>query len=153
MSRRLHQHLWNATRASALALLFLTVPATRSEAQFFGYGGYGYPGYGFGYGGFGAPGAVYGYGFVPGAVGGFGGPFGYGVAPGYGFAVPGANFGSLGNPYGAPLGTGPGDVNPLLGLGLTPLGVQSALTETNWIRGAMPRANPARPAPAPAHPR
>lgn len=149
---RVHRPIFKAAGISALALLLLTVPATRSQAQYFGYGGYGYPGYGYGF-----PGAFYGYGFAPGGFGGFGGPFGYGIGPGYGFATPGVSYGYYGSPYvgvGAPLISGAGDTNPLLGLGLTPLGVQSALTETNWIRGTLPRnaAKPAAPA-APVRPR
>ncbi|SIN72921.1 hypothetical protein SAMN05444166_0483 [Singulisphaera sp. GP187] len=115
-------------RILALALLVLIVPATRSRAQGFGYGGYGYPGYGFGYG----------YGFPPGGYYGYGGALGFGGGLGFGY-VP-TSYGYFGNAYPpglqAPLISGVGDTNPLMGLGLTPLGVQSALAEGTLLRGA-----------------
>lgn len=112
----------------ALAMFFLAVPATTLRAQIFGYGGYGYgyPGFGYGYPGFGYgyPGFGYGYGFgYPG--------FGYG-GYGFGYGGPGVTIAGPYAPYGYPYGYGgygPGALNPLFGLGLTPLGVNSALTE------------------------
>jgi hypothetical protein len=133
-----------------LALVFHALPATEARAQFYGYPGmgggmgYGYPGLGggFGYGypglgggmGYGYPGMGVGFGYgYPGMGGGFGyaggyygGGFGYGASPIYGY----------GNP-------GPGVYNPMFGVGLTPLGVNSALSEryvlgrglTNYSRG------------------
>ncbi len=115
---------------------FLAAP-DRSQAQFFGFGGYGsvgfgYPmmGYGYGglgygglgYGGFGYPGMMgYGYGYP--MVGGFGYPgmlgyggFGYG---GYGMA--GAYYPYWNNPA-------------ILSLGITPLALQSAIMERG-LRG------------------
>ena len=85
---RLHKRILNATRILGLALLILIVPATRSQAQFYGYPGYGYPGYG--YGGYGYPGYGYGgYGY-PGYGYGYGG---YGM-PGFGYVAPGVGLGS-----------------------------------------------------------
>jgi hypothetical protein len=94
-------------------VVLLAVLTPTSKAQIIGYPGlgYGYPGYGYGFMGFGYPG--YGYGFF----GGF---------PAYGFD---AGFGYPSYAY-VPYGPfGPGSTNPLFGLGLTPLGVQSALGE------------------------
>lgn len=130
----------------ALAFLVLMVPATPSQAQLYGYGGYGYgaygyPGYGYGYG---VPGFGYGYG-VPGYVVGYPpvGYYGYGGVPGLGLGYSGISYGYFGNPYigiGPPLVSGVGDTNPLFGVGLTPLGVQSALGEGALIRASRPRA-------------
>ena len=109
------------------AVLVLALPSSRAQAQYFGYG---YPGYGFG-SGFGFPGAGFGYGdpgygFGYPALGGYGYPgfgFGYGgLAPG--IALPGTLIPIYG--YG---GVGPGAYNPMFGLGLTPLGTNSALME------------------------
>jgi hypothetical protein len=101
-----------------------------------GYGGYGYPGFGYGgyaMGGYGYPGFGYGY---PGVgYGGFGYGYGY-PAVGYGFGgglgypvgLPSPAYGYYGGPYGYGI-SGPGAFNPLFGMGLTPLGVQSAQAE------------------------
>jgi hypothetical protein len=112
-----------------------------------GYGGYGgfggYGGMGYGYGGFGGYGGMgYGYGY-PGMGYGYG--FGYppyaaaygfgGIGPwgmGYGYGSPGLGYGygnlAYGNPY---LLTGL--FNPLFGVGMTPLGLQSYLYERNVL--------------------
>jgi hypothetical protein len=133
---------------TASLLIVLAAPET-AHAQFFGPAvgyGYGYPGFGYGY-----PTYGYGYGY-PGY--GFGGypamGFGYGgLGSGYGGYGYGAGFYPG---YGSYLGAGYGYMNPLLGAGLTPLGVQSALLETSIIAnsggyGARGRAAPAPPRP------
>jgi hypothetical protein len=102
----------------------------------FGYGGLGYGGIGYGglgYGGIGYGGIGYGglgYGGI--GYGGIGyGGVGYGY-PGYGYGYGYPGYGYAGYGYGGyggyPL-IPPGIFNPLFGLGLSPLGVQSALTE------------------------
>jgi hypothetical protein len=152
-----------------LALAVVALPATEARAQFYGpgypgvAGGYGFGAPGFGNGGFGAPGFGNGGFGAPGfGNGGFGAPgFGNGGfgAPGFGYG--GFGFGYPGYAYGAPYygggfgygfgpsiiygygNPGPGVFNPLFGTGLTPLGVNSALTEryvlgrgvTNYARG------------------
>jgi len=117
-----------------------------------GYGGsYGYPAMGYGYGGLGYGGPGYGY-------GGMG--YGYG-GPGYGYGGPGYGYGGMGygyprvaygypawgrryyRGYGYPAYYGfgygnpgfytPGLLNPLFGVGMTPLGVQSYLYETHVL--------------------
>jgi hypothetical protein len=149
-------------RRSAPLLLItvavLSATATPARAQFYGYGAYGYPGmaygypaygmgYGYGglgsgYGGFGYGGLGYGYGYPGMGYGyGFGYPaygagFGFGgVGPwgmGYGYGSPGVGYGygnlAYGNPY---LLTGL--FNPLFGVGMTPLGLQSYLYERNVL--------------------
>ncbi len=87
-----------------------------------GYGGfYGYPG--IGYGGFG-------YGYPMAAV-----PYGYG----YGYGYPAYAYGGYpgfqyyGFGYGNPGFYTPGLANPLFGVGMTPLGVQSYLYETQIL--------------------
>jgi hypothetical protein len=135
-----------------LTLALLVAPAAPAHAQFYGYGygyGYGIPGVGAPYG-YGVPGYGYGFGYP-----GFGygypayyGGFGYG-APGLGYGVAGTYPGIYG--YGP---SGPGDYNPLFGAGLTPLGVNSALTEryilgrglATYTRGYGPGAVPRSPA-------
>lgn len=133
-----------AARTFALLVALMFLPATAARAQYFGYGGYGggfaygYPGYGYGYPGigygYGFPGVGYGYGY-PGVGYGYGFPgmsFGYGYGyPGYGYGYPGFR------PY-ITAGTGPGMYNPLFGVGLSPLGVQSALAEASMRAGAAP---------------
>jgi hypothetical protein len=92
--------------------------AAPAHAQYFGYGGYGYPGFGFGgYPGFGYGGYGLGYG-------------GYGY-PGYDFGYNGFGFGApvAGLPYTYYAGYNSPYLNPLFGVGLTPLGAQSALAE------------------------
>jgi hypothetical protein len=127
--------LLRSSRILPLVLILLAVPTATVHAQFFGYGyGYGVPAYGYGYGypGFGYPGYGYGY---PGFAAGYGYPpygsgFGY-YGPGVGvgsFYGPGFGFGGYGYGYGF------GSFNPYFGVGLTPLGVDSALTE-RYIRG------------------
>lgn len=130
------------------ALAFIFAPR-KCEAQFFGYGGYGFPGYGFyggygmygGYGlgfpgmgfgyGLGFPGMGYGAGIVPGYGYGYGYPFGLGYP---GFAYTGS---LLSNPY----------TNPLFGVGLTPLGVNSYFTEMNMLGRGQARAGARQGAP------
>jgi hypothetical protein len=142
-----------------LAATFLVPPAT-ARAQFPGYGwgdgfaGYGFPGFGYGayagpYG-LGMPG--YGYGFgMPGY--GFGLGYGFGV-PGYGYALGGYGVPGIGIYYGYPAfgveGSGSAIVNhpylnPLFGVGMTPLGLQSYVTESNLLgRGQLAAAMRAR---------
>ena len=120
-----HRRYWRAL-VPAFAFL-LAAPATGAQAQFVGYGmpgygyGYGYPGFGLGYPAYGNMGYGFGGGFPafpPGAY--YGGPA-------ITVAAPYAPFGVA---YG---GTGPGAYNPLFGLGLTPLGVNSALAERSLL--------------------
>jgi hypothetical protein len=88
-----------------------------------GYGGMGYGGMGYGYGGmgYGYPMMGYGYGMGYGGMGyGFGGM-------GYGYGFPGYGMG-YGNPYALS-----GLFNPLFGVGMTPLGLQSYLYERNVL--------------------
>jgi hypothetical protein len=121
------------TLTVGLALLALT--ATESRAQFYpGMGGgfgYGYPGMGGGFGyGYPGMGGGFGYGYPS-----MGGGFGYGspgMGGGLGYAAPG--YGGFAYGYGPSIiygygNTGPGVYNPMFGLGLSPLGVNSALTE------------------------
>ncbi len=121
-------------RTPLLLAALLLAPASFAQAQLGGYGGgFGYPVYG--YGGYGGPmGMGYGY---PG--------MGYGYGYGYGYPGMGYGFGGPGLGYGYGLGyngvqqyfyPSMGYANPLFGLGLSPLGVQSNLAETALIRGA-----------------
>lgn len=142
---------------------------SRARAQFpgYGYGGYGVGGYGGfggygGYGGYGYPMGGYGYGGFgygyPGYAGyGFGG-FGYGYGnPGFGYGyptvgypvgLPAPMYGYYGGGYGFGYG-GPGAFNPLFGVGMTPLGLQSYLAERYVLgRGLTGYARPAAEAPA-----
>lgn len=125
-----------------LIVAALALASGAANAQFPGYGwGYGFPAYGygayaspFGYGmagygygmpGYGYPGMAYGYGY--GMAG-----YGYGM-PGYGY--PGMGYGYADRPaigYASPITASP-YMNPLFGVGLTPLGVQSYLTEANLL--------------------
>jgi hypothetical protein len=142
-----------------LALVIMLVASEKAQAQFMGYGGgYFNPAFGFGYPafGYGYPGLGYGYpfwgyasyspypyynpGYTLPALGG-----GY-PALGYGYAYPGTN---LGMGY---LGLyGSGFYNPLFGVGLTPLGTESYLYETQFL-GRVPRAPARYPGPAPGPP-
>jgi hypothetical protein len=109
-----------------------------------GYGGYGYPGFGFGGYGMSPFGYGYGYGFgYPGygmAYGypGFGGFYpGMGYGYGYGFGYPNITSGyalgyAPGLPYAGTMMASP-YTNPLFGMGLTPLGVQSYFAESNML--------------------
>jgi hypothetical protein len=146
------------SRTLTLAFVIATVPAYRVNAQYFGYG-YGFPGYGYGAG---MPFSGYGYGYgLPGyGFGAYGPPsmaYGYGLGyPGYGYGGAGYYGGpgvGVGGPglygVGAPFGaTGPGSFNPYFGLGLTPLGVESALTE-RYLLGRGTAAYSTRPGTVP----
>jgi len=136
--------------------VFFFVPASFARAQIgpapaalgypmygYGYGGmgygYGYPAYGYG---FGYPGPIgYGFGYPWGAYPTTG--YGGGVAPGYGLGYYGIQQFTYGSAYS----------NPLYGQGLTPLGIQSALSENALIRGSAGaqrsphRALPSNPVP------
>jgi hypothetical protein len=130
---------------AVLILTLLAVQTPPAQAQIIGYRGIAYPGYGFDYGypgygnfGFGYPGFGYGY---------FGGFPAYGYGYGFGFDYPG--YASM--PFGP---FGPGYSNPLFGLGLTPLGVQSALGERYILGRGLPAAGqvtvrPATPSTSP----
>jgi hypothetical protein len=120
----------------------LIASAPAANAQFANYGGmygYGFPG-GFGYGMSGFGGGFYGgpgFGFgYPMMMGGFGYPgMGYGFGGGYGFGYgygPGAFLGGYPG-YGMP-----GLWNPLFGVGMSPLGAQSFMYETQ-VLGRVPR--------------
>ena len=109
----------------------------------YGYGmgyGYGMPAYGYGMGyGYGMPAYGYGMGYGYGMPGfGYGG-VGYGM--GYGYGMGGYGFPGTGIYYGYPAFAGMGYgglstspyLNPYFGVGLTPLGLQSYLTESNLL--------------------
>jgi hypothetical protein len=147
------------SRIAAFTFILAALPALPVRAQFLGYG-YGYPAYGAGYGygslgyggayGYGGPGLGYGYGFGDGGYPAFGGAYSFG-APGPSFVTP---YAPLGIYYGGP---GPGVYNPLFGVGLSPLGVNSALAERYMLgRGVTRYQNgygtvpPAIMAPVPA---
>jgi len=92
-------------------MLVLAVAAAPARAQ--GFGGYGYPGYGPGWG---FPVGVYpGFPYTVAGVG-YGQPFYYGGYPGYGLA----------NPTAIAAAT---SYNPMFNVGLSPLAVQTVLTE------------------------
>jgi hypothetical protein len=126
----------------ALAILLIASPPVHAQFPPFGgmgpygygpgwgYGGYyGYPLMGPGYGGYGYGYPWYGYGYP-----GYGFGYGYaGLGAGYygGYGYPGFGYGYAGV-YSRGL------VNPLFGTGLTPLGVQSYLFETQGL-GRRPR--------------
>jgi hypothetical protein len=113
--------------SSALLLALLVVSATPARAQVIVSGGFGPPWYGYDAFGYGYPGFGYSYGFP---VYSYGVPvygYGYGV-PVYGYTYSGLNYPGYGYPGYYPFGPS-GALNPLFGLGLTPLGVQSALAE------------------------
>ncbi len=143
--------------AQAMVLIAaLVFTAGTARAQFPGYGsGFGMPGYGSGMGyGYGMPGygsgMGYGYGMPYYGYGGMGD--GYGM-PGFGYGMGGYGFPGTGIYYGYPAFAGLGYgglatspyMNPYFGLGLTPLGVQSYLTESNLLgRGQLGAAQRAR---------
>jgi hypothetical protein len=113
-----------------LALAVLLVSSQSAKAQFPGYGGwgmgYGYPAWGYG-------GMAYGY-----PAWGYGGPYGYPYM-GYGYPMYGFAYGysyprpGLGIGYGNLGFYPPGLMNPLFGVGMTPLGVQSYMYETRVL--------------------
>ena len=124
--------LMAAVRTLALALVLTFLSATQARAQYgMGYGGYGayggmgYGGYGMGYGGmgYGGYGGYGGMGYGGIGYGGYGG-IGNGGFNGYGYG--GLGYYGLGAGY-LPPGYSAGYINPLFGVGLSPLGVQSAL--------------------------
>ena len=131
-----HRLRWSLILASTILL----ISAGKAGAQYPGYGwGGGYPGVGYGYPGvgFGSPGMGYGY---PGVGYGFPGfgygypAFGYGVAAGPAYPAP-VYVAGFPSPF-----TYWGSWDPLFGVGLTPLGVQSYLYETR-VLGRVPRAS------------
>ena len=147
----------------ALALVSFAFTPRTCQAQFFGYGGYGYPGFYGGYGGYGGYGMYggyggYGYPMMGGmGYGGFGYPMMGGMGYGYGYPMMGYGYGypmmgGYGYGYGYPFGAGyPGFsytgallsnpyTNPLFGVGLTPLGVNSYFTEMNLLGRGQTRA-------------
>lgn len=159
-----------------LAVLFLaSLSARRAEAQFGGmgygigftpsFGPYGVGNAGMAYGfnypgmGYGALGAGYVYGYPGLGYAGIGYRYAYpgllNAGVGYGYVNPGLGYGGVGympslNFSGAPY------VNPTFGTGLTPLGINSALTERYVLgRGTAPSyyvrsyAPGTRPTPAP----
>ncbi len=95
-------------RLGLFAVLVCVATGTQAKGQFYGTGGFGNSGLG---------GQVTGY--------GYGSPAFY--SPFATFPYP--NGGYVGNYY-----SGPGSLNPLFGLGLTPLAVQSALSEISLRR-------------------
>jgi hypothetical protein len=144
MMRHLTKRLGRSGWTLILALAILLVSSQTANAQFPAYGGggmvAGYPGFGFGMGypgmGYGYP--IGGYGIGPYGMDGFGG-MGYGGVGyggmgyggmGYGMGYGGFGYGGYG--YGYPniyAQTSP-LYNPLFGVGLTPLGAQSYMVET-----------------------
>jgi hypothetical protein len=153
---RLPNRILTSARTLTWALAFVILPPTLAQAQFplyggtgfgfpgVGYGGMGYPGMGYGglgypgmgFGGVGYPGMGYGglgmgYGGL--GFGGFGAA-GFGAATG--FPTLGAGFVGY-NPYGYG-GYYANYSTPMFGLGLTPLGVNSALTERYLLGRGLP---------------
>ncbi len=144
-------------RGKSLALVLIVAALVcapgAARAQFPGYGwGYGFPGYGYGMPyAYAMPAFGYGMGYGLGMPGyGYGG-MGYGYGMGNGFGMSGYGYGM--GPFGYPafVGLGYGGMatspytNPYFGLGLTPLGVQSYLTESNLLgRGQLQAAQRAR---------
>jgi hypothetical protein len=120
-----------------LALAILLVSSAPAHAQFPAYGGggmaFGYPGWGYG-GFYGYPAMGYGMGYGGMGYGGMGfGGMGYGGMGygGTGFGYPGFEYYGFG--YGNPGFYTPGLMNPLFGVGMTPLGAQSYLYETRVL--------------------
>lgn len=150
--------------SAILALFLILTPAEDAGAQFMGYGyGYGYPGWGYGgwggvYPGWGYGGFGYGYpvaGFAGGAAYTYPGlafpvvtgypAYGMGGYGGWGWGYPGYGYGGMGYwAYGYMSGgigmSGVGFWNPMFGVGLTPLGTQSYLYETQML-GRVPRVS------------
>jgi hypothetical protein len=142
--RKLRQCLGRLGWASVLAAAILLVSSAPAHAQFPAYGGgglaVGYPGWGMGYGGMGYGGMGYGgmgyggMGYGGMGYGGMGyGGMGYGGMGygGIGYGYPGFTYYGFG--YGNPGFYTPGLANPLFGVGMTPLGVQSYLYETQVL--------------------
>jgi len=147
----------------ALGLALMTLPAGHARAQLYGFG-YGasglagpYGGFNYGYPAvvFGAPYPRYGFGY---GFGGYG--YSYPIA-GYSYGYPGLGYSGLGYGYGnvplvpTPATSGAPYFNPLFGTGLSPLGVNSALSERYVLgrgTGTTYRRSyaPVRPTPAPA---
>jgi hypothetical protein len=150
MMRQLMKRFKRGGLGLVLAVATVLCWAGMARAQFPAYGGggmaFGYPGWGYG-GFYGYPGIGYGYGY--GAIGlgypgwGYGGSYAFpGIGSGYagwGYGYPfsaAGYFGGFGYPmdygfgYGNPGFFTPGLFNPLFGVGLTPLGAQSYMIET-----------------------
>ena len=127
------------------AIILVAASGTRARAQMygFGYGGYGIAGPG--YAGYGYPAVVFGMPYPRYGIGyGFGG-YGYNwPMAGYSYGYAGLGYSGMGYGYGAypyvptAATSGAPYVNPLFGVGLTPLGVDSALSE----RYMLGRGNP-----------
>ncbi len=138
--RRLTKCLGSLGRTLILALAIVLFSSVTASAQFPAYGGggiaVGYPGWG--YGGFcGYPAVGYGYGGLYGypamgygGIGFAGAGYGYGYG-GFGYGYPGFQYYGFG--YGNPGFYTPGLLNPLFGVGMTPLGAQSYLYETQVL--------------------
>jgi hypothetical protein len=138
-----------------LALVLALMPTGKAEAQYMGFGGYGYgyPGWGWGYpgwgwGGYGYPSIAYNYGYPGYGLGNIpisgnfimGGPgIGYG-GMGYGYAGMGYGYGGYGYAPGGIGMSGVGYWNPMFGVGLTPLGTSSYMMETQ-VLGRVPRSS------------
>ncbi len=138
--KRLERLWWTLT----LSLVILLVPSRKSEAQMVGFGAaVGYPGLGAnnGYPMVNYPFTSFGYAYPGMGYGGMGyggmgyGGMGYG-GMGYGFGYPGFGYGGG---YAGYYGTG--WRNPMFGVGLTPLGTQSYMTETRLFN-RVPRVSP-----------
>lgn len=151
MISNMSKRLLRAGGLIALVAVFAVGSGSPARAQWFG-GGYGYMGgyspYAFGYG---YPAYGFGYGY-PAYGFGYGAPYGYSAGSGYGFtgygmAGPSFIYNTAGiGPYGYGAfgyGFGPSPFsNPLFGLGLSPLGVQSAVGERYYL-GRRGNAGPA----------
>ena len=141
--RQSGSHLKRLCWSLTLGLIIMLMSTGKAGAQYLGYGwGGAYPGMGFGYPGvgFGYPGMGYGYAGAGYAYPGWGYGYpgiGYGYpAFGYGLAYPGPVYVAG---YPSPYNWG-GYWNPLFGVGLTPLGVQSFSYETR-VLGRVPRSS------------
>jgi hypothetical protein len=142
MMHKLIQCLERLGWTPILALVIVLASSATAHAQFpayggggmavgypgWGYGGfYGYPAMGYGYGGMGYGYGGMGYGY-PVMGGGFYGGYG---SPMYGYGYPGFSYYGFG--YGNPGFYTPGLMNPLFGVGMTPLGAQSYMYETQVL--------------------